>query len=118
MGQIFWVSYIDIVARYKRMKGFNVLYPQGWDAHGFPTEIAVEKKYGKKMSREEFYKKCTELSEQQHKEHEGADAPYSVPLLMSAMSTIPLSDDYVKKGAALSLQMYDKKMLYTRHPIR
>ena len=29
MGQIFWVSYIDIIARYKRMKGFNVLYRRG-----------------------------------------------------------------------------------------
>src|SRR5271170_5434399 len=53
MGQIFWVSYIDIIARYKRMQGFNVLYPQGWDSHGFPTEIAVEKKFGKNMPREE-----------------------------------------------------------------
>ncbi len=62
MGQVFWICYIDAIARYKRMSGFNVLYPQGWDAHGFPTEIAVEKKFGKNMESGEFYRKCVELS--------------------------------------------------------
>jgi valyl-tRNA synthetase len=62
MGHALSYAYFDFVARYKRMRGFNVYYPQGWDTQGFPTETKVEKKYGK-LPREEFRAKCVEWSE-------------------------------------------------------
>jgi len=43
MGNVLNWAYFDMVARYKRMRGFNVLFPQGWDCHGLGIEIQVEK---------------------------------------------------------------------------
>ena len=34
MGNVLNWTYFDIVARYKRMRGYNVYFPQGWDCHG------------------------------------------------------------------------------------
>ncbi len=38
--------YKDIVCRYKTMKGFRVLRKAGWDTHGLPVELEIEKKLG------------------------------------------------------------------------
>ncbi|MFH2100462.1 MAG: valine--tRNA ligase [Candidatus Micrarchaeota archaeon] len=61
MGHVLSYCYFDFAARYKRMKGFNVYYPQGWDTQGFPTEVKVEKKHGR-LPPEQFRQKCVEFS--------------------------------------------------------
>lgn len=46
MGNVLNWAYFDIIARYKRMQGFNVFFPQGWDCHGLQIERRAEEEYG------------------------------------------------------------------------
>ncbi|MFA5745306.1 MAG: valine--tRNA ligase [archaeon] len=48
MGHASTYAIMDFIARYKRLKGFNVLFPLGLDRNGLPIEMAAEKKF--KMS--------------------------------------------------------------------
>ncbi|MFT6965247.1 MAG: isoleucyl-tRNA synthetase [Marivirga sp.] len=57
----------DIFCRYKTLKGFQVKRKGGWDTHGLPVELQVEKELGitkedigKKISVEEYNQKCRE----------------------------------------------------------
>ena len=42
IGHVFSYTQTDIITRYKRMCGFNVFYPMGWDDNGLPTERRVQ----------------------------------------------------------------------------
>ncbi len=46
MGHVFSYTHTDCMARYKRMAGFDVFYPIGWDDNGLPTEKRVQNFYG------------------------------------------------------------------------
>lgn len=55
----------DIVVKSQSLNGFDAPYVPGWDCHGLPIELNVEKKFGKagdKLSPKEFRKKCREYA--------------------------------------------------------
>jgi valyl-tRNA synthetase len=67
IGQATTYVLMDMFARFRRMKGYNVIFPLGLDRNGLPIEMAVEKKYNiklNKVSREEFIQKCNTLLEE------------------------------------------------------
>nr|WP_276540707.1 isoleucine--tRNA ligase [Stenotrophomonas chelatiphaga] len=58
----------DIIVKSRYLAGFDAPYVPGWDCHGLPIEIAVEKKWGKvgvKLDAVEFRQKCREFAEEQ-----------------------------------------------------
>jgi isoleucyl-tRNA synthetase len=58
----------DIIVKSHYLAGFDAPYIPGWDCHGLPIEIAIEKKYGKvgvKLDAEQFRQKCREYALEQ-----------------------------------------------------
>ncbi len=58
----------DFIVKSKTLSGFDAPYVPGWDCHGLPIELSVEKKVGKpgvKVSAAEFRKKCREYATKQ-----------------------------------------------------
>ena len=58
----------DIVTKSKTLSGFNVPYVPGWDCHGLPIELKVEKKVGKagtKLDHREFRQACRDFAAKQ-----------------------------------------------------
>jgi len=66
IGHIFSYTQAEIIARFKRMSGFNVFYPMGYDNNGIPTEQLVEKELGiniKDVERKDFIAKCLDVAD-------------------------------------------------------
>ncbi len=61
IGHVFSYTQAEMIARYKRMQGFDVFYPFGFDDNGLPTERLVEREEGiraMELPRSEFVERC------------------------------------------------------------
>ncbi|MFH0971997.1 MAG: valine--tRNA ligase [Candidatus Micrarchaeota archaeon] len=109
-------GYIDFAARYHRMKGDAVLFPQGWDCHGFPTETKVEAKFGK-LPREQFREKCLEWTHNMV----GTIKEQMMQMGFSidwAHEYYTISKDYHRKVQLSLLEMHEKGLVYrSKHPV-
>ena len=67
LGHVYSYSQVDFMARYLRMRDYDVLYPMGFDDNGLPTERLVERRLGisaTEVGRQAFIARCLEISEE------------------------------------------------------
>lgn len=111
IGHIFSYSQAEMIARYKRLRGYNVFYPFGFDDNGLPSERLVEKEQKKKaheIGRESFSKLCYETTNKYEEEFQdlfsklGVSTDWSMCYKTVSSSTIKISQnsflDLIEKG--------------------
>lgn len=108
----------DITCRYKTMQGYRVLRKAGWDTHGLPVEIEVEKQLGLESKKEieeygvqEFNEKCKQsVFKYEKKWREMTDRmAYLIDL---DDPYITLDNNYIESVWWLLDQMYKKGLVY------
>ena len=113
----------DIIPRYKVMKGYNVIRKAGWDTHGLPVELEVEKKLGisgkqqiEDYGVEKFIGECK-------------DSVFKYVSMWEDMTNqigywvdmenpyVTYHDDYIESEWWALKQMWDKGLLYQGHKV-
>jgi len=121
IGQAITYCYMDFFARYKRMKGFQVIFPLGLDRNGLPIETAVEKKFKIspfRVSRDEFISKCKELLEDTSSETEDTFAKFGISFTSykkgNHIGAVYLTDsnEYRKSTQATFVNLFKKGLVY------
>ena len=108
----------DVICRYRTMKGFRVQRKGGWDTHGLPVELEVEKELGLKSKRdieeygiEEFNKKCRESVFRYVKEWETMTDRIGYWVDMED-PYVTLHNNYIESGWWMLKTLWDKDLLY------
>jgi valyl-tRNA synthetase len=116
IGHVFSYTHQDLIARYKRMRGFNVFYPMGFDDNGLPTERFVEKKLGLKahnLKRSEFISLCLKETSLVEKDFEKLWRSLGLSIDWSKVySTI--SDKARKTSQYSFIDLYKKGFVYRK----
>lgn len=114
----------DIFCRYKTMKGFHVKRKAGWDTHGLPVELGVEKSLGitkedigKKISVDDYNAACRHEVMKYTKEWETLTNSMGYWVDMEN-PYITYDNRYIESVWWLLKQLYDKKFLYKGYTIQ
>ncbi|MCL5011322.1 MAG: valine--tRNA ligase [Candidatus Marsarchaeota archaeon] len=115
-GHVLSYSLFDFAARFKRMNGFDVFFPQGWDCQGFPTELTVEKKFGR-LPKKEFKEKCVQTTLENIKRMK-SQMQFMGFSSDPALEYKTIDDDYHRKVQLSVLKMFDLGLVYkAEHPV-
>src|SRR5688572_26482440 len=114
----------DIFCRYKTLQGFQVKRKGGWDTHGLPVELQVEKllgitkdDIGKKISVEEYNKKCRETVMMYKDQWD--DLTRKMGYWVDLQDPyITYNKEYIETLWWILKQLYDKKLLYKGYTIQ
>ena len=114
VGHAFSYPQQDFIARYKRMKGFNVFYPWGFDDNGLPTERFVEKERKVTIDNtplKDYIEICKEVSREAEK---GLyQAWYDTGLSADFKNYIDTSSDFsIKLSQEMFMELVEKKRAY------
>ena len=120
MGHVLNWTYIDIIARFKRMQGYDVLFPQGWDCHGLPTEVKVEETHGIRkgdVPRAKFREMCVDLTRTNIKQMKSQMQSLGFSQDWSR-EFVTMTPEYMKRTQLSFLKMYDQGLIYRGiHPV-
>jgi len=120
MGHVLNWTYIDIIARFKRMQDYDVLFPQGWDCHGLPTEVKVEEIHNIKkgdVPRDEFRKMCVDLTSENIKQMKAQMISLGFSQDWSS-EFVTMTPEYMKRTQLSFLKMYHEGLIYRGiHPV-
>jgi len=120
MGNALNWCYFDFAARYKRMRGYNVHFPQGWDCHGLPTEVRAETTYKirkKDLGITEFRDLCKRLTIQyiEQMKRSMKSIGYSIDWSVEYRTMDP---SYYRLTQLSFVMLYEMKKLYrAEHPV-
>ncbi|MDD5659054.1 MAG: class I tRNA ligase family protein, partial [Actinomycetota bacterium] len=113
----------DIFPRYKTMKGYHVARKAGWDTHGLPVEIEVEKKLGinskkeiEKIGIEKFNKLCKESVMKYENEWKKMTERIAFWIDMDN-AYFTFKNDYIETEWWILKTIWDKGLLYEGHKI-
>jgi valyl-tRNA synthetase len=113
MGHAYWNIINDTIARYKRMRGYNVILPQGWDCQGLPTELKVQKRWKiPRKNRELFREKCVEWTLQMISSMKKTMIKLGYRPDWEQFEYRTMDPDYWRRVQSTLLSFYDKDLIY------